>query len=1493
MSEIAGVAPNTANRALRALQERRLVDSRKVGRATLWTTTADVAGLTELEGSTQDRVALVVTGVDLEHTEVRNRLVNVERIRVGGIYMLRGEVPGARTDWNVYLARAGMGNATSAALVGLAAGELRANLVAFVGTAAGLKPGDQQHLDVVVASSIHNPYAGKQVPTDSGSVLLGRDKSYVVPAPLVSVVTACIADSAWTSSTRSPHYDPRHPHAFVAPIVAVDAVQTDPDGPVMQEIRARFQDAAALDMESFGLAAGSDIHDLPVLVIRGISDFIGDKSAAGNDDQQPLAAGHAASLLRDILVFADPDDVKRGAAVVPPEPTDYPGHAPEVVLPCAIQMWMDRLARRSDARAEAAREALAEMRRSGGTAATWLSRALHRPPAWLREDDTGDGWALVGSLASWSGSKVAWRAFEQAARSATLTGDLDASAYFTMTARLERIAKDTDANEAVGPTEPGPSALDDFDDDVLDRLRPVIDVYRAVLEHDLAKAKACTEIALACLGFSDQSGVLSLPTEAVDVIEFDSELRDLVAATVLRQLAQLMLAPGAADQLGITSGLAAPTLRGNPVTRDLADDAMHLAQWAVALRPDAEGTRLTLAQTTLAVLVSMAGRTAADVGVHVARYARTVETDAMVVRDALRDWDGTSGSALAVAARARSIQGDFNGALRMLQPAPDGIASQQEARHPEVIRLGAHLAQVVGDDDLALALAAKNPNEVEAQLMRAAVLGANPEMAGESKDALFAALALSRGDHHDDYLALMALARRFNSLNETEQATVTAHIEKIGELDPALAGVMRARVLISQGDTSGALRHVRGMERSELVLEAHADALVASNRAKEATLLVLEEGKSRGDVLLVTEALDLAMDNGLSEIGRNIALDLLGNQDGKSLRLKALHALQQIALSESNWSEVAARTQELIRELHDNDLPVPEIQYWQLAEALFFQEKFEKALDVLLDSPPLSFAQRERAQLFLTLIWRVTNEQRARANGQTDATRTGLGNPRLYAIFMRAAAEWAHDEQIATAAMSVVLTAPDSSFTEAQVAELRGYTRRYFEQHGDNASITRLPVERDNLEPLKEYMRAGDAGQRALEELAGEVRSGRFPLAVLTEAAGCTTTESLIRRDLGYVMAVDDDGGVGEQTARKALDGRVVVDVTALVVARWTGQTFKKLAASFDAVIVPATLRADVARARTGLAMKSTATLRWDTRSQNLTFSTTSAEEAQAYADTAEQIWADAQRLQVAPVAEATPHGRWLSAITAAQELGVPVWADDVTIRRFARSMGVPAFGSIDLVRALDNDAHLAAAITAFRDNKVVDLPIDQPWDRLAEQAEWKVDSPFALAISRPAAWRDIPEAFAQFRSLVTGRPRDIDPETTAAWAHLAANGLAMATVPSARPTVVSAFLAWTISFADPFFTAVHERPHTLDDANVPPDGGRVAELIFTAADALRDHHYPAADGLTKLVDVLFGGLLKSVGPQATSRIVAALANRLDQETGRRVFAAYIQSAGT
>ncbi|WP_231476280.1 phosphorylase family protein [Rhodococcus sp. UNC23MFCrub1.1] len=1447
----------------------------------------------ELNGASDRRTALVVTAIDLEHTEVYNRLVNPKKVRVRHLPMVVGEIPGDHIDWTVYLGRAGMGNAPSAALVGLAASELDANLVAFVGVAGGLKPDDHRMSDVIVASAIHNPYIGKQVPSESGSQLLGRDSTYHVPAPLLGVVKACIAESEWTPTIRSQYFSANSAHAFVSPIVSVEAVQTDPNGPMLREIRRRFQNAAACDMESFGLAAGSDIHDLPVLAVRGISDFIGDKDAAGNDESQPAAAGNAARLFRDILKFAHPDDFKRGHGRVHPVPDPSADQhvPPPTPLPGSAQIWMDRLRDRSSARADAATAALEQMRGSGTTAATWFSRALHRPPAWLREDDTGDGWALVSTLAHIAGSNVVERGFELAAEAAKLTGDDDGFAYFKLTGWIQRLSTGTALDEPKNDEVKFSSSPPNFDAPTLERFGNVVAFYISAINNKLVEAKSFAEQAIADLGLKPPADSSFASRSKTVAIRMNPLIRNLVAATLLRQLALMMLDPGSADHLGIQSGLAAHRMRGNPVTRDLADDGLQLAQWARTLSPNTEGTQLTEAQTMLGVLVSMVGRTASDMDDEVSRRARLVESQALQVRDALISWHGSSASALAVAARARSIQGDYSGALKLLLAAPDGVASHKESRDPEVVRLAAFIAKSSGRDDLALALAAENPDRAEGALMRASILLVRPQMDTEAKEALFEALEHAAGRHHASFQALMALSRKFESLSMSEQRIVKAKTEEIGEIDGDLSNVLQARVLLSQGKPETALPLLRGLERSELVLEAHAEALVAVGQAAKAVELFVDEGAARGDATLAAQALTIAMDNGLLSHARQIAQDVLVGWHQSAMTLTALRALQYIAYEDGKWYEVIKYTNQLLEKYQQRDLPVLEIEHWRIAEALYFLNQHTKALGTLVNAPAISFSAREKAQLFLAILKSSISREQHAPTDVDPASTVDLGDAKLFSMLMRAAADWADDEQIAAAAISIILTAPDPSFTELQISDFRQYMEAYFTKHGERASITQITLVDDDLGPLVEFLRNSASQSNAVDELARGVREGRFPLAMLAEAAGRSCVESMIRRDLGLVLAVSGDSEAGVEAARSSIGGRVVVDTTALVVAPWTDQPFRKLAAHMDTVTVPASVRQDVARARASLSLLSTTTLGWDTQEQRPVMFALSHEDAKSYAREANEIWRNIERLPVQNTDTSMKRNQWLNVITIAQENGLPVWADDVVIRRLARLMGVKAFGTLDLLRVVGSRDALKIATDSLRDHFVVDLPIHEPWFMLAQKAEWKTDGALALAISRPAAWDDVSKSFGEFRSLIRSLPNDVNVDDVVAWTRAAAAGLATSTEPSARPAVVSALLVWTILSTDSYFASLNRVAELPDLSDIPSGAGRITERIIEVSDALCAEHYPGATEVDPLIGALCRFLLKTFDGPTVSRAVATLAQTLQPGTGARVFSSYLKSA--
>lgn len=1495
IADIVGLAPNTAIKQLNSLRGMGLVSAARSGRATRWTTTADVGLVDGTNGAAPIRVALVVTAVDLEFAAVRQRLVNAERVRAGGMWFVCGEIVGQNVSWTVYLAQAGMGNATAAALVAVAAGELKANVVAIVGTAGGLKPQDHRQGDVIVASRIHNPYVGKQVAGTSTSELLGRDKTYPVPARLLQLAMAAIADSGWSPAKTGPAYNAKQPHAFIAPIVAVEAVQTDPAGPVIDEIRSRFQDAAALDMESHGLAAGSDIHDLPVLVVRGISDFLGDKANPGNDDLQPAAAANAAALLTHMLAFAHPDDFTRvPGSPAPTAPTDPPAAADqrdrlEAKLPGGPKVWLRRLQRRSRERARAALDAIAEMRATGTTAATWLNKAVHRPPAWLREDDTGDGWVLMGSLAALAGSSVSWRAFDLAADAAALTGDRGAQAYFKLNAALHRIRDTEDETDQLDDDGRAHALadLDAFPNELLEAAGPLVAFYRAAIRVQLPEMKKAAEASIAWLGVTDESGVLQKVPPPADTHSFDDELRDIVMSSLLQQVARMMLTPGAADDFGVSTGLAARRGRGNPVLRDLADDALLLAQWALRLRPESEGARLVEAQTMLGVLIGLTGRPRADVDHEVSRSAKQVEASALDIRDTFRDWHASSGSALATAARARSMQGDEFGALRMLLPAPEGIATQAEARHPEVRRLAAFFASATGQAELALNLVSRNIDPIEAEFIKASVYGSRSGTSREATDALFHALQLSKGRLPQQFQALMALVRRYEQLTAEQRALVDKRIDDTEALDAELADVLRARVALAAGDAARALELVRALPPSELVLIARTDVLVELGRAEDAARALFNEGVARHDAQLLLAALDLALQHDLRALVREIAHSVLSGEYSEGTRLRGLNALRHVERVDENWSRVTSLTEQLVADCEANGIPVSQSEQWTLIEALYFEGKFSRALEVLTAAESLSFDKREKAVLFFSVLKRAQDEGRA---SDRNTAVVDLGGKKLFARFMEAAREWAHDEYLAAFALTISMLSPDAELSEAQVMETREFAAQYFDTHGSQASIQQIAVE-DDLEELVEVLSKSDLRNQKLEEIAQMVRTNAVPLGVLTAAAGRSYAESLIRVDMGYVIAVEDDGGMGVKAAMAALNGRVVVDTSSLVVALLTGFPLRKLLAKFDSVVLPDPLRTDLERARSSLALKSTGTLGWDPRRKQPFLNEIPESEAEGYARAADELWGYVQLLRRGEMRYAGSTEDWASAVNFARANQLPLWADDVVLRQVARNSGVAAFGSLDLITAYADNSDVEAAAAALRAHRVVDLPIVQPWYVLADEADWDPNSPFAAAIARPYAWRNTEEAFSQFRMMVRLRRSPMEPGVIGSWTHVAATGLALATPASVRHRAVSALLAWVLFNSDLAFSPENFARRAFSSTAAPEGSADLARVLFEVAQDLCLRHYPNADPIKPIVEILSDVLREVVEPPTVSSIMADFSALLGQPFGPLVFAAYLRSA--
>lgn len=1492
VSVLVGYSPTTTNRVLKTLQSEGLATSKRNGKSAFWASTPDSVLALPGGEDTVERVAIVVTALGFELTAMKNLLLNPVKDRVQGFTVWRGELIGETVHWTIYLAQAGVGNPGAAALVGALAGDRHANVVAFVGCAAGLKPDDHKAGDVIVADRMHNPATGKQVSTDAGNQMLGRDYGFNISAPVLSHVRMVINDGEWNPEKADPRYRAHGPHAYIGPIVASESVQAAEDSPLLAQVQARYQNAYALDMESYGAAAGADFHGLPTLAVRGISDFIVNKDEEGNDNLQPVAANHAAQFLRLVFTSAHPHEFRAAAGGPPPatSPTNDNGSGsatdPAGLLG-SVRVWIRRLERRSSGRAAEALKDVTEARAKGGLA-TWANHRVHHPPKWLREDDTGDGWALVASIAGQVESVVAHRAYDRAAEVASGAGEAFNGAYLRLCAAVNRVA--VAANKTADPhayaVEVYGKELEQFPADELALLGPLPALFAASFNQNALDLKAQVEQVVAALGLSDQSGVLNTDQTPAAKIELDEELRNLAAGSALRQLAERMLMPNAADTFNVATGLGKRIQRGNPVTRDLADDAHKLATWALTLRPDSEAAQLTEAQAMLGVLVALTGREVGQVEFEVSKRATVVETAALAVRDSYRRWEIESGPALAAAGRARSMQGDLSGALRLLCSPPNGSATPEEGKHPDVVRFAAFMAMSTRNRDLALELIDLMDDKVEATLMKASIFDDSKSMGAEANRAQLDALR-EAGDRKNAVAnVLLGISGRFNAFDTEDRKTIERSFEKVAAFDEHLAEVLRARCAISDRDPQRALQLVRAVNQHELALVTRAQALVALDRIGESIDLVFEEGSKRHDFSLITDALRVAVRYRDEERVRKIAQHILAAHVSPGVEMEALNALQMAERTASNWNAVARVTRQIVEQLKAADQPVPESEYWIEAEALYFLEQYEKAIELLLSAPSRTYEDRNTVLLLFSILRRTFDGRRP---GDPQAVLNDLGGP-AFGMFIQAASRWAHDEQLAALALSTALTAKHANLSESQVLKVRELSETYFQIHGEAATIRQIEVADNNLDELFEILRSNGERVERLDEAARMVRQGRFPLIALTAAATRNYSESLIRCDLGYHVAITDDGDIGDATAREALSRSVVVDTSALVIGSYTGIGLRKLIAEFDVVTLPFDLREDLARGRANLALRSIGSMGWNSRLQRPVLTEVAEDVADAWSEAADQLWDDITAIKVGRIESGTDEP-WMSAIDLAKELGAALWADDVALRAFARSLGVPAFGSLDLVAATRPENEAVEAVRALREHRVVDLPFEKAWYVLAADANWDPSSPFLGAITRPAAWRDPLASVQKYQALIRSRPDEMDAEQVVAWTHAAATGLAQALPRATAPTAVAAVLAWTIFNTDTFFTDLQNAATgTPAMAASYAGAGQITNEVLKIAVLLRDDYYAEGGGIEPVIAVLGQGLHDTIGPAAAGQYMATLLSKLDEDTRRTGFAAYLQA---
>jgi nucleoside phosphorylase len=241
----------------------------------------------------------ILTAIETEYTAVAHHLDpgRIRRTLDGATYEI-GRFSGEHGRVTVGVQLAGPGNEMAAALCERAIALLRPAVVLLVGVAGGRK--DAALGDVVVADTVYGYETGR----DEENGFLPRIKSWPSSFALVQKARLIAADKRWQRRIVPPPEGTPTAHiGAVAAGAKVVAHARSASGRLLSDIAS---DTLAVEMEGLGLLTAARINPhVQALVVRGISDLLGDKDAAHDALWQPVAARHAAAFAFELISVSD------------------------------------------------------------------------------------------------------------------------------------------------------------------------------------------------------------------------------------------------------------------------------------------------------------------------------------------------------------------------------------------------------------------------------------------------------------------------------------------------------------------------------------------------------------------------------------------------------------------------------------------------------------------------------------------------------------------------------------------------------------------------------------------------------------------------------------------------------------------------------------------------------------------------------------------------------------------------------------------------------------------------------------------------------------------------------------------------------------------------------------------------------------------------------------------------------------------------------------
>ncbi|WP_432198561.1 tetratricopeptide repeat protein [Streptomyces sp. bgisy027] len=801
------------------------------------------------------------------------------------------------------------------------------------------------------------------------------------------------------------------------------------------------------------------------------------------------------------------------------------------------------------------------------------------------------------------------------------------------------------------------------------------------------------------------------------------------------------------------------------VGQDLTDQALPALREADVARFPQLG--LALAQA----LLQRATRRAARRKLADAQEALAV---AIRVRNARREWFGDSAAAAVLAMQAALFSQDLSTAWALSQPAPEGEAVAEEADDPRVQEESALIAALTGRENRARELL----SVVTRPFAKAQVLAVLEERrAGSDSEDERVAEAWQRAwdaaaPGPEQLMAAMGLVESGRNLPELshlkdEYPEAVADLEKFAH---AVSGTASGDLSVLRANANHspitALKLAHRYQQLGDLDKAAATLQEAATHWRDAQLMAM-----------AARTYQQARDYKKAKEGAESALRIAG--PGWAAQSAMYELLVETESATGNWEQATDAAIALL-ELDPHSLDAR----WALVKCYVTRARPDEAWRTLTELGEAALPRRRDE----ALLWVQLGARHS-------------ADPQFVGRALEMMQKWPQDEEL----LGLFLGALHwrTSTTQPMPAEaaelLREASSDYLERFPDSVYFRAL----DAADPQAALNQIGEVLRREHEdedrrEIRERINQGQLPVGMLTLVSGRSYAELCVRLTAGPpgLFASDPIANAAEADAIQAtLDRRVVVDTsTAVSLALLEPGATERLIGYCQSIVTTDQIVGDAFHALDSFALRSDATLVWNAHESRATLHLAPDGQVSALRRTLERA-ADIVRslprvarpeLRALPWA---PDGRgteaWLTALDHAKEQDLVLWCDDRALRTLARSVGVPAFGTLALIDACQREQTVApqesvALKAELLRHFYMDIPFSSDLYRFAAQADGWLAQGVAAAIARPTAWTDA-QSVVQLVLDAAAQIIGGQPDHASAWLAAAYTGLWRATLPSHR----------------------------------------------------------------------------------------------------------------